>query len=52
MIFDIQDRSDLSVIIEPWLLAFGPDVMVAPVLNDEDSANAGLDLGEIGQRYG
>ena len=52
MIFDIQDQSDLPAIIEPWLLAFGADVMVTPVLNGEDFAKAGPALSEIGQRYG
>ena len=52
VIFDLQDQSDLPAIIEPWLLAFGADVTVTPVLNGEDFAKAGPSLGEVGQRYG
>ena len=52
MIFNIQDQSELPAIVEPWLLAFGADVMVTPVLDMEDFGKIAPALGEIGQRYG
>ena len=51
VIFDLKDQSDLPAVIEPWLLAFGADVTVTPVLTGEDFAKAGPSLGEVGQRY-
>ena len=52
VIFDLQDQSDLPAVIEPWLLAFGADVTVNPVLDLEDFGKAAPALDEVAQRYG
>ncbi len=52
VVFDMQDVSELPVIVEPWFLAFGASVSVTPVLNAEDFANVGPALGSVVQKYG
>lgn len=52
VVFDMQDVADMPAIVGPWFLALGANVKITPVLNGDDSANAGPSLGAVVQKYG
>ena len=52
MCLDIQDTSQISMIAEPWFLAFNAHMDMAPVMNGGDLEKAGPGIGEAVEKYG
>ena len=51
MVLEIQDRSAVPRIAEPWFLAFGASVEIHPVMTAKDLAKAGPFIEQAVKKY-
>jgi hypothetical protein len=52
IVFDMKDPSQIPAVAEPWILAFGAQISLRPVMSPGDLAKAGSSMSEAAKKYG